>query len=283
MLSALSSTSTEESLPHSIPVSAPETLPYGWRYRLRRRRDGTQYYQEIPLTEADFLDPKEGYRKMQNPKHARCTVELFNRLDNYYAADPTTGVFFDLKMEWGIPGLKNPAPDISVIPHLRQKDIDPGTFKVKKQGTRPSLVIEVMSPHYQGDDTVKVELYSHAGIKEYLIVNPYGGDQHQDYHLTGYRLVGLQYEPIEPDREGRLWSDSTGVFFGVSADNREILLTTANGEKLRTAKEEKQARVVAEERAKAEVQARLEAEMKLHALEARLRELEGKPKKGRRS
>lgn len=267
MLSALSSTPTEESLPHAIPGT--ETLPYGWRYRLRKRRNGTEYYQEIPLTEADFLDPQEGDRKMQTPKHARCTVEIFDRLDNYYAADPTTGVFFDLKMDWGIPGLKKPAPDISVIPHLREKDINPGTFKVKQQGTRPSLVLEVVSPHYQGDDTVKVKLYCQAGVKEYLIVNPSAGDQRQDYRITGYRLVGQQYEPIEPDSEGRLWSDTTGLFFGVSADKRELILTTANGEKLLTAREEKQAR-------KAEAQARLEAEKRLQALEARVRELETK-------
>jgi Uma2 family endonuclease len=288
MLSALSSTPTEESLPRSIPVS--ETLPYGWRYRLRRRRNGTEYYQEIPLTEADFLDPQEGDRKMQNPKHARCTVEIFNRLDNYYAADPTTGVFFDLKMDWGIPDLKKPAPDISVIPHLREKDIDPGSFKVKEQGTRPSLVMEVMSPHYQGDDTVKVKLYCQAGVKEYFIVNPYAGDQRKDYRITGYRLVGQQYEPIEPDSEDRLWSETTGLFFGVSADKQEVILTAANGEKLLTPREEQQARVAAErqahvqtlqrqaaeERAKTEAQARLEAEMRLQALEARVRELETK-------
>lgn len=296
MLSALSSTSTTESLPHRTPAS--EVLPYGWRYELRKRRDGTEYYHEIPLTEEDLLDPQEGDRKMQKTTHARCTVEIFDRLDNYYIEDPTTGVFFDLKMEWGIPGLKNPAPDISVIPNVRDKEADLGSFKVKEQGTRPTLVIEVASPHYRGDDTVKVKLYCQAGVKEYLIINPHEGNQHRkNYRIKGYRLVGQKYEPIEPDSKGRFWSESTGLFFGVSADKQEVILTAANGEKLLTAREERQARAMAEERVKAEAQAwsretqarlmaekqaqaeaqaRLDAEAKLQALEARLRELEAK-------
>jgi Uma2 family endonuclease len=266
MLTALQATPTEGGL--SRPVPRPEILPYGWRYQLQKKPNGTEYYVEIPLTEADFLDPQEGDRKMQKSKHARCTVEIFNRLDNYYAKDRTTGVFFDLKMEWGIPGLKNPAPDISVVPRLRDKDADLGSFKVKEQGTRPVLVIEVMSPHYQGDDTVKVKLYRRAGIKEYLIVNPYHGDQRNHYHLTLYRLVGRKYQQIEPDQEGCWLSETTGVFFGVSADKREVTLMVAEtGEKLLTPREEQQARLQ-------EQQARLEAEAKLQALEARLRELE---------
>lgn len=233
-------------------------------------------------------------------------------------------------MEWGIPGLKEPAPDIAVVPQMREKDPDVGTFKVQEQGTRPALVIEVMSPHYQGDDTVKVTLYQQAGVKEYLIVNPYHGDHRDHYHLTLYRLVGQRYQAVKPDQNGWLFSETTGVSFTVSANRREVLLTVvATGEKLLTAKEEKQARLkeararlqetkareaaetqarqaakareaaeaqaleaqaeaevlqrrVAEERAKAEVQARLEAETKLQALQARLRELEAKPKTARR-
>lgn len=296
MLSALSSTATTESLPHRTP--APEVLPYGWRYELRKRRDGTEYYHEILLTEEDLLDPQEGDRKMQKTTHARCTVEIFDRLDNYYAEDPTTGVFFDLKMEWGIPGLKNPAPDISVIPNVRDKEADLGSFKVKEQGTRPTLVIEVASPHYRGDDTVKVKLYCQAGVKEYLIINPHDGNQHRkNYRIKGYRLVGQKYEPMKPDSEGRFWSESTGLFFGVSADKQEVILTTAKGEKLLTAREERQVRATAqqqvqtqvlqrqaaEERAQIEAQARLDAETKLQALEARLQELEAKSKKSRRS
>ena len=120
MLNALQYTPTESR--GRWPVPTPEVLPYGWRYQLEMRPDGTGYYVEIPLTEADLLDPQEGDRKMQKSKHARCAVEMFDRLDNYYVDDFTTNVFFDLKMEWGISGLKEPAPDIAVVPQMREKD-----------------------------------------------------------------------------------------------------------------------------------------------------------------
>lgn len=281
MLSALQATPTEGSYPHPVPT--PATLPYGWRYRIETRPNGTQYYVEMPLTEEDFLDPQEGDRKMQKSKHARCAVEMFNRLDNYYADDPTTNVFFDLKMEWGIPGLKNPAPDIAVVPQMREKDPDLGTFRVLEQHTRPTLVIEVMSPHYQGDNTVKVKLYDNAGIKEYLVVNPYHGNQRNQYHLTLYRLVGKTYQSIQPESDGLLYSETTDVFFSVSANKQEVILTMATGEKLLTAREERQARqqerqarIVAQAQAQTEVLQRQVAEERANVAEAKLQELEAR-------
>jgi Uma2 family endonuclease len=54
-------------------------------------------------------------------------------------------VFADLKMRWGIPGLKNPGPDIAVVPGVRDKKRKRDSFDVMKEGTRPCLVIEVVS------------------------------------------------------------------------------------------------------------------------------------------
>jgi hypothetical protein len=137
-------------------------------------------------------------------------------------------------------------------------------------------VIEVMSPHYQGDDTVKVKLYGNAGVKEYLVVNPYHGDQRNQYYLTLYRLVGKTYQPVQPESDGRLYSETTGVFFDVSASKQEVILTLATGDKLLTAKEERQSRIVAQAQVQTEVLQRQVAEERARVAEAKLQELEAR-------
>jgi Uma2 family endonuclease len=249
-----------------------EPYPHGWRYVTKTLPNGEQRIDEIPLKPEDFLDPQLGDVMPQRTKHARCNIEIFNRLDNRYADDPTIGVFSDLKIQWGIPGLKEPSPDIAVIKNLKDKEPDLGTFKVLEQGSRPCLVIEIMSPNYPGDDTEKVQIYQQAGVEEYVIINPYNKAHQLDYTLIGYRLKGTQYQPIKPDKQGRIKSQTTGVWFQVAEDHQSLILIDAHtNEKLLTAKEEKAARL--EEKA-----ARLEAEAKMKALEKRLQELEAKQK-----
>jgi hypothetical protein len=166
-----------------------------------------------------------------------------------------------MKMKWGIPGLKEPAPDVAVIPNLKNKEVGRQSFDVVKEGTRPGLIVEVMSPDYPGDDTIKVEIYERAGITEYIIINPYAGVEGAGCEMWGYRLAGQKYRLIELDEHGRLLSQTTGVWFGLDESRRRVVLTdAATGERLLTAREEKEAR--------------LEAEARAEALAARLRELE---------
>ncbi len=245
---------------------------------------------------------------IQRDRHLRSNTNLFTVFDNRYANDPSVGVFSDLKMVWGIPGLKEPAPDVAVVPNLQNQDEDTDrpTFDVKKEGTRPCLVIEVMSPSYPGDDTSKVEIYEQAGISEYIIINPHSEKVRPFYEIWGYQLVGGQYQPIKPDKQGRLLSQTTQVWFSAHDKGRRLRLKDARtGKWLLNAREteaalvtETRARMEAEERALAEARARiaaemaridaekkaqtealarLEAEAQIHALKKRLQEQENQP------
>lgn len=229
--------------------TSAEKFPYGWRNIIETLPSGQEVYYQVPLTQADFLNPQMGDQLVQRIKHSRCGIDLFNRLDNYYANDPTVGVFFDVKVEWGIPGLIEPAPDVCVVPHLTEKEPDVGTFKVSDWGTRPCLIIEVMSPQYPGDDTTKVEVYEQAAVPEYILVNPYSTKNKKklSYSLMGYRLVKGRYQAILPDKQGRLLSQTTGVLFEVSKNRQSVILTNAaTGAPLLTASEEKVSREKAE-------------------------------------
>jgi Uma2 family endonuclease len=211
----------------------------GWRLRSVRLPDGGSELREEPLTEEDLLDPQMGDHVVQNSWHIATVYMLYDVLTWRYEPRPDVFVSCDLKMVWGIPGLPGPAPDIAVIPGVRDKGRMRRSFKVRQEGTRPALVLEVVSEepeHQSADHQKKVRIYERAGVPEYLILDPPSPDA---CRWTGYRLnTSGRYEPILPDAEGRLLSVSTGLWFGVSPDRRSILLIDAEtGERLQTAAE----------------------------------------------
>jgi Uma2 family endonuclease len=237
-----------ESAPSPIKTPPADPFPYGWRQVAETLPDGRTAYRRVPLTAKDFLNPQLGDHMPQGTLHARLAIALFNMLHNYYLNDPTVGVFFDLKMCWGIPDLEEPAPDIAVVPHLQtDKEADRGCFDVVAEGTRPSLVIEVSSPNYPGDDTDKVRIYRQAGVAEYIIINRRTRRKIIALELKGYRLVEGAYKEMVPDAEGCLFSETTGLYFELSEDRRRVFLfSAATGEQLLTADEEKEARELAQ-------------------------------------
>ena len=255
---------------------AADPFRYGYRTVPERLPDGKIHYHYMPLTQADFLDPQEGDHLTQSDPHIKFVISLVNRFEKYYLHLGSVGVFSDLKMRWNTPGLKEPAPDLAIVPGLQNKTKYRGTFDVSEEGTRPCLVVEVVSPNYPGDDMEKVAIYQQAGIQEYIVINPHFDDETTVYELKGWRLVNGQYQTMQPDAEGRLLSETTGVWFALTADQRDLLLTDATtGEKLLTAEEEYEARLRAESRAASEAQRADAAEAEVARLRALLEKRNG--------
>lgn len=212
----------------------------GWRLRSVRLPDGHAELVEEPLTAEDLLDPQLGDHVVQNSWHVATVHRLFEILTRRYKAHPDVFVSCDLKMIWGIPRLQNPAPDVAVIPGVRDKGRLRRSFNVPKEGTRPVLVIEVVSDepeHQSADHQGKVRIYERAQVPEYVILDP--PSQPEDRcRLTGYRLNAAgRYEPIVPDAGGRLLSKSTGLWL-VPAQRTVYLFDAATDEQLLTGDEE---------------------------------------------
>jgi Uma2 family endonuclease len=252
-----------------LPIDDP--FRYGWRTVTETLPNGETVYREIPLTQEDFLDPQLGDHMVQSDPHLILVVSLYNRFIKQYHADRTTGVFSDLKMLWGRPGIKEPAPDLAIVPHLKTKKARRKSFHVTKEGTRPCLVVEVVSPDYPGDDTVKVKIYEQVGITEYIIIDPHFDDEIKPIELVGYRLVNGVYQAIEPDGQGRLLSETTGVWFELDESKRGLVLVdAASGERLLDDEEEYEARREAEARAEDEAERAATAEAEIARLKALL-------------
>ncbi|HEY4564789.1 MAG TPA: Uma2 family endonuclease [Thermoanaerobaculia bacterium] len=260
---------------------------YGSRWISVRLPDGRIVDEQIPLTPDDLLDPQPGDQVTQSDKHFELVGWLFRLLKRHFDSREDIKVTGDLKMIWGIPKLREPSPDVAVIPKVRDKHKERESFNVQQEGTRPCLIIEVVSSKdaetRRNDYENKVQIYERAGIPEYLICDPPTRFTRDRLLLTGYRLGrDGKYRRIEPDERGFLHSETTDLLFGIAENRRTLLVIDAmTGERLladeeatqeakEQARREAGARKAAEERARAaEEQARAAEEQARSEIEAR--------------
>jgi Uma2 family endonuclease len=177
----------------------------------------------MPLTPELFLNPQVGDHMSQGKRHIDTARQIADRLEDFFRPVPDVLITMDMKHLFG-PGLDQPSPDVSVIRGVRDRDADRESFDVIAEGVRPCLVIEVVSPLSsrirKTDLEDKVTLYRRVGIPEYLIVDCQRRDRR--FRLIGYRLGLSGYRPIEPDEQGRLLSETTGLWFKVAPDGNQV-------------------------------------------------------------
>src|SRR4029078_12834620 len=118
---------------------------------------------------------------------------------------------------------KGPSPDISIIRGMRDPHRKRHNFNIAREGVIPSLVIEIISPAdpriRKWDEVDKFKLYQRVGIPEYILVEPPRTKNAHRFLLQGHRLdTQGSYQPIVPDTQGRLRSETLGLLFGVSTE-----------------------------------------------------------------
>lgn len=241
---------------------------------------------ERQLTEADFLNPKLGDRFVQGSKHYEDVQAIWSILSYIHRHNPTTRVYSDLKILFGRPHSPDPAPDIAVIPHVTGRDPSKiektAAFNIIKEGTRPSFILEVVSPQYRRPDREdKVHIYEQAGVNEYFIVDAnLKPDKPLAYEIVAYRLIRGEYHPIVPDDRGWYYSMVNHVWFGVTPERDRFFVIDGETEEeilsgLEQAKREAAARAEAEAIAKQEAAARASAERQVAELQAEIARLRG--------
>jgi Uma2 family endonuclease len=207
------------------------------------------------LTEADFLDPQLGDQFMQGQRHYEDVEKVRSIIRHLHRENPHTLVTTDVKLVIGIAGLPGPAPDVAVIPHVQDITRPRTTFHVLEEGTRPTFILEMVSPNYRRPDREeKVHIYEQAGITEYFLIDANEKANGQvRYEIIGYRLTRDQYRPIVPDERGWVYSGSNHCwfaptenkdgFFVVDGETDQIILTDRERAQLA---EEKLAEALAE-------------------------------------
>jgi Uma2 family endonuclease len=268
----VSSPSTVPDAPVPAPPAA-DPFRYGWRYVRRVGPDGREGLEQVPLTSEDVLHPQEGDVIPERPiqeRERRYLSDVFNRR---LPAAAGNLVLSDCLVNWGVPGIRNHSPDVSVFTDLeRPPSKDIGTFDLVASGGRCRLAIEIVSPDTRDNDVVrKFDEYYRAGVPLYVIVDQ--EREHGPRQLRGYQQTPTGYQPIPPDAHGRLPLPFLGLSLGL-VDDRLVCDDAQTGAVIGDYTAVDEARVAAEAQARCEAEARQSESAARQAAEARLRELE---------
>jgi len=275
------STIQETNKPASSIEAEMYRFRYGWRDVRLTRPDGSIEYDQIPLTLEDVLHPEEGDQLVSSHAHALDCNYLLNVSSERLAGDPTAVVLSDVFIYWEKPEWKHHRPDIAVILGVRRQK-DWASFYVVEEGTRPALIIEVVSPSTRVNDVeTKVEEYAQVGVRHYVIADAWESDGRHHLALIDYRL-GLDghYERQPLDGQGRVRLEEPGRLWLGIVDNPELggdrlaLFDPATGAEIGDYRQLSEA-LAAKKADLAAKEADLAAkEADLAAAEARVRELE---------
>jgi Uma2 family endonuclease len=141
------------------------------------------------------------------------------------------------------------------------------SFDVEVGGSFPPFVLEVVSPSSITRDQQEKRLaYELLGAREYALFTPREGAASM---LEGYRRGATgQFEPWQPDEQGRLWSEVLGLY--LVARGTLLQAQTAEGRLLLTPEQSGAALRVAEEARRREEEARRRAEEEAERLRCEL-------------
>jgi Uma2 family endonuclease len=266
----------------------------GWRFVKVRRANGTEVYEQVPLTKEDVLFPEEGDFIVQTEYRNLDMGYVFALFRAWLADDPGALVLSDCRVNWNIPGVRPLGPDLAIFFGVGPRRGDTATFDVAAEGARPVLVIEITSPATRENDLgIKVKFYQRARVPLYVIADatedPGGGRR---LELIAYRYTTAGYRKVKPDARGRIRLGALGLLLGVVRDpqtdcdrlacfdaktDEEVGDYTAISQALAaaaTARAQAEARAEAEaRRAEAEAEARSRAEVRVRELEERIRRL----------
>ena len=250
------------------------------------RPDGQMELLEAPLTREDYLNPRFGDKWLQGKLHGKIIRDLADRLERWFQPRPEFLILEDVQHLLGR-GLPKPCPDVSVIRGAQRPERVDASFDVVRQGVPPCLIIEVISPRdariRKVDEQDKVEIYQRAGVPEYLLLDlprqPSGR-----LGIFGYRLDPAgTYQRIVPDEQGRLLSETTGLWFSISPQgDRVVIRDVATGALLQTSAEEEQGRKREAAAREKETKARQAAEQRAATAEAELARLRAENERLRR-
>src|SRR5262245_962843 len=114
-------TSGRAGTPADNGAEADNPFPYGWRYVTKRGSNGRVEFQEIPLTLADVLHPKEADVIPETPRHEKERRYLTDVFGTRGGRRKGYRVYSDRLIDWDIPGWKPIAPDVTVFDRMRSE------------------------------------------------------------------------------------------------------------------------------------------------------------------
>lgn len=206
----------------TLSFSGPANDPfrYGWRLKRRVLADGSEEFDQVPLTLEDVLHPEEEDFIVHSTAHDRDTIHLREVLRaRRHRWRKRAVVLHDCRVNWGIRGLRAHGPDLAVFFGVRNPNGQWSTFDVAEEEARPILVVEVTSPETRVNDvSSKVKHYHRAGVRQYVIVDARETIEGRTLSIIDYRHEPKGYRREPPDAEGRVPMVGLGLVLGVRGE-----------------------------------------------------------------
>lgn len=231
---------------------------------------------EIPPTEDDL--PYDDGMPMETNRHRQQMTLLLETIENAWSGRDDFFVGGNMFVYFSPQQVKDydfKGPDFFAVVGVPRRDRK--SWVTWQEGKAPDVIIELLSTSTaQYDKTEKKRIYeTRLRAPEYFWYDPFSGE------WAGFRLRGNSYQPIKPDKQGRLVSQSLDLALvrwdGVYSDVEACWLRweTIDGELLPTGRElaDHAWLQVEEERLRAEA-AQREAEVAQREAEAAQRDAE---------
>src|SRR6266436_5582482 len=100
-------------------IAAPDPFRFGWRYVRQPGANGTGEPERVPLTPEDVLHPQWGDQIPEHTYQERSRTYLSSVLRLQLGSRPRVLVLSDCLVDWGVKGLRNHSPDISVFDDVK--------------------------------------------------------------------------------------------------------------------------------------------------------------------
>jgi Uma2 family endonuclease len=101
----------------------------------------------------------------------------------------------------------------------------------EEEGKYPNVIIEILSPKTaKSDRGLKKQIYQDTfRTADYFWFDP------DTLEFQGFQLIQGQYQELQPNQEGRLWSQQLGLYLGIH--NSQLRFFTNQGELVLTPEE----------------------------------------------
>lgn len=230
--------------------------------------DASVYNVSLP-TEDDL--PCDDGEPMETPKHREQMNLLIDSLKTYWKEDKRYYTGGNMFLHFDLAGEKKfRGPDFFLVMDVDHRERK--SWVVWQENSRfPDVIIELLSDTTRNiDKGEKKELYEQVfRTHEYYVYDPYSQE------FAGYRLSGVRYHPILPDKEKKIFSPVTGFYLVVKDD--WLRWMTEEGDLLPTDKElyeqEKQRADQEKQRAEKEKQRAEQVEKQLLLEQDRIKKL----------
>ena len=102
-------------------------------------------------------------------------------------------------------------PDFFVVLETERKTRKSWVVWVE-DGKYPNFILEILSPSTANTDReFKKELYQNTfRAPDYFWFDPY------TLEFAGFHLIDNKYQPLEPNKQGYLWSEQLGLYLGIN-------------------------------------------------------------------